>query len=247
MLKQVQGIVLKTQDYGETHKIITVFTKESGKITALCRGANKVKSRLSAVSQMFIEAEFLAYFSKGLSTVQQGQMLESYRSIREDIIKTAYATYILELTEKIIEPKQHHLYLYDQLQKTLHFINNHESYMVPLMMYELKLYQIGGFAPVLDHCVNCTRQELPYTFSVQEGGFLCPYCTNNDPYTMNIPKAFTRLLPIFLHTDLERIGTISIKRENELFLRTLLDQYYDQYGGFTLKSKRFLQQIDRLK
>lgn len=247
MLNQMEGIVLKSRDYGETHKIITIFTKQLGILSALCRGANKPKSQLTAVTQNFIVATFLINVTKGLSTVRQGQIKASHRHIREDIIKTAYTAYIIELTDKILEARNPEPLLYDQLQKTLQHIDQGEQYTIPVIMYELKMYQAGGFAPVLDYCVHCTRQQPPYTFSVQEGGFLCPHCSGIDIYTMTIPHAFSKILPILLHAGLEKIGNISVKKENEQLLRQLLDQYYDQYGGFALKSKRFLSQIDRLQ
>jgi DNA repair protein RecO (recombination protein O) len=246
MLRRLEGIVLKERDYSETHKIITIFTKEQGKITAISKGANKPKSRLSAISQPFIKADFLIFLTKGLSTIQQGEMMDSFRHIREDIIKTAYAAYLVELTEKIMESNQRDPYLYQQLSSTFTWINENGAYMIPVIMYELKMYQKGGFAPVVDRCVNCGRNELPYTFSIREGGFLCPHCTSIDHYTIQIPPAFSKLLSLFIAVPIENIGNITIKKENELLLRKLLDAYYDQYGGFSLKSKRFLAQIDRL-
>src|SRR5699024_2308096 len=132
-------------------------------------------------------------------------------------------------------------------QKTLQYINTHEHYAIPVIMYELKMYQAGGFASVVDYCVRCTRQEPPYTFSVQEGGFLCPNCSSSDIYAVQIPQAFSKILPILIHVGLERICIIFINRYNELLLRNLLDQYYDQFDGFSLKSIRFLNQIDRLQ
>jgi len=246
MLTSMEGIVLKTQNYGETHKIITILTKQQGKISAICRGANKTKSRLNAVAQPFIKATFLIYVTKGLSTVQQGEIENSFRYIREDIIKTAYAAYIMELTDKIIEAKHPDKLVYSQLDQTLEWINAKTDYMIPVMMYELKLFQKGGFAPIVDRCVNCGRQEIPYTFSVREGGLLCPHCTVMDSYAKNLPPSFPKLLTIFKEVALDRVGNISVKKENQQLLRLLLDEYYDQYGGFNLKSKRFLAQIDRL-
>ena len=247
MLNQMEGIVLKSRDYGETHKIITIFTKKLGILTALCRGANKPKSKLTAVTQNFVEADFLIYLTKGLSTVEQGQITASYRHIREDIIKTAYTAYLIELTEKVLEPRKPEPFLYDQLQKTLAFIDSYDDYMIPVIMYELKIYQAGGFAPVLDYCVNCTRQMPPYTFSVQEGGFLCPKCSEKDPFAAVLPHAFSKVMPVLQQAGLEQIGNIAVKKTNQRLLRDLLDQYYDTYGGFALKSRRFLQQIDRLQ
>src|SRR5699024_9782139 len=127
MLNQMEGIVLKTRDYGETHKIITIFTKKLGIISAICRGANKPKSN-------FIEANLLNYVTKGISTEQQEQNLASNRNIREDINKTAYTAYIIELTDKILETRSPQPLLYDQLQKTLQYINTHEHYAIPVIM-----------------------------------------------------------------------------------------------------------------
>src|SRR5690625_7274615 len=82
----------------QTNKIIKNYNKKLRKVSAICKGDNKTKSKLSSLAQPFIKANFFIYLSKGLSTVQQGEIIESFRSIREDIIKTAYAAYLVELT-----------------------------------------------------------------------------------------------------------------------------------------------------
>lgn len=247
MLRQIEGIVLKSQDYGETHKIITIFTKDIGKITAIARGANKPKSKLSAVSQVFIKGEFLVYLTKGLGTVQQGQTINSHRYIREDIIKTAYAAYMLELTDKLMDEKTPDLFIYDQLQQTLAWMNEEEAFMIPLLMYEMKLFAKGGFAPVVDSCVNCGRINELTSFSIQEGGVLCQECYSIDSRAVQLPPNLIKILSIFLHVGLERVGNISIKKQNEQLLRAIFSEYYDVYGGFYLKSRKFLQQIDLLQ
>src|SRR5690625_6316993 len=107
----------------------------------MCRRANKTKSKLSSLAQPFIKANFFIYLSKGLSTVQQGEIIESFRSIREDIIKTAYAAYLVELTTLLTEEKEQEPYIYNQLNSTLEWINNESELMVPIFMYELKLFK----------------------------------------------------------------------------------------------------------
>lgn len=246
MLKKIEGIVIKARDYGETHKLLTLYTKDAGKITAICRGANKTKSRLSAVSQPFIKAEYQMYMTKGLSTIQQGEMLQSYRHIREDIVKTAYAALMMELIDKLMDQRNPDVYIYRQLETTMEWLNDHDTYMVPIMMFELKMYRKAGFAPVVSGCAACGNENPPYTFSIREGGFLCPDCSTLDPHRLTIPAAFFKLLPLFLEVGLERIGNISVKPENIQYLRKILDHYYEQHGSYTLKSKRFLAQLDKL-
>ena len=84
MLTKCEGIVLRTNDYGETNKIITLLTREHGKIGVLARGA---KSR-TAACQRFPSRSFMHLLfrkSSGLGTLEQGEMIESMRNIREDL------------------------------------------------------------------------------------------------------------------------------------------------------------------
>lgn len=246
MLYKTVGIILRTRDYGETHKLVTIMTEELGKLTAISRGANRPKSRLSSVSQPFIEGEFLLYVPRGLATLRQGEILSTYRNLRADLTRTAYAAYIAELTDKLLPEKTPDPFLYGELKRTLDWINNEEVFEIPVMMYEMKLFEKGGFAPIVDYCVNCQAMQGPYVFSIQEGGSLCSRCASIDEYAIKLEQPLFRILSIFQQVALARVGNIKVKQENIKLLRRLFDQYYDKYGGFTLKSKKFLMEIDKL-
>src|SRR5699024_4077047 len=155
------GVILRTQDYGETHKIVAIFSKKIGRISAIARGAKKPKSKMASVTQPFIEGQFLVYISSGLSTIRQAEIIDSNRKIREDFIKTVYASYIAELTNQILGEKVQEPFIYDQFVHTLKRINATADPRIPVLMYELKLYQKAGYAPILDRCVNCgSKQNL---------------------------------------------------------------------------------------
>ncbi|WP_068674327.1 DNA repair protein RecO [Oceanobacillus sp. Castelsardo] len=247
MLEKINGIVMKSRDYGETHKIVTIFSKKFGKITALARGAKKPKSRMAAVTQPFIFAQFFIYMSKGLSTIQQGEIINSNRIIREDIIKTAYTAYIMELTDKLLEDRNSEAYIFEQLQHTMDYIAGNENCEIPVIMYEMKLYKIGGFAPKVDSCVNCGKKEELVVFSIKEGGILCSRCRHVDLDSTFLPTPLPKLLYIFSEIGLERVNNISVKDENKNIVRQILDSYYDHYGGYYIKARKFLNQIDLLK
>lgn len=247
MLEKIDGLIIRTQDYGESHKLVTIISKKLGKFTALARGAKKPKSRMAAVTQPFIYARLFVYVNSGLSTIQQGEMIYSFRAIREDIIKTAYAAYVTELTDKLMETKSPDVYLFDELYQTMSWIEEYEDADIPLMMYELKLFHKGGFAPTVDQCSNCGGKETPFAFSIAEGGFLCRRCMNLDPQAVMLPNAAAKLLNICSNVALSQVGTISVKPENKKLLRDILDAYYDQYGGYYLRSRKFLNQLDKLR
>ncbi|TKI95195.1 DNA repair protein RecO, partial [Bacillus wiedmannii] len=106
MFQKVEGIVIRTTDYGETNKIVTIFSRELGKVSAMARGAKKPKSRLASVSQLMTHGNFLIQMGSGLGTLQQGEIISTMKEIREDIFLTAYASFIVELTDKATEDKK---------------------------------------------------------------------------------------------------------------------------------------------
>lgn len=252
MLENIKGVVLKTQAYGETHKIISVFSKKLGKFSGIARGANRPKSKMAAVTQPFIYGNYLVYVSRGLSTIQQGEILDSLRNIRADIIKTAYVAYILELTDRLIEEKRPQTFLYEQFFQSLQWINTFngdESYLeIPTMMYELKLFADAGFAPVVEHCVSCQQTKDYYrAFSIQHGGLLCEGCLTKDQAPIYLSANVGKLFHLLKHLRIERLGNLSIQKKNIMLMRKIIDAYYDTYGSFYIKSRNFLKQLDHLK
>lgn len=105
MLNKWEGIVLKSMPYGESNKIVTLYTREAGKMTAMARGAKKPASRLSAVTQTFTYGYYLLRTGRGMGTLEQGEPIDSMRHIREDLEATAYASYIVELIDRLTDDR----------------------------------------------------------------------------------------------------------------------------------------------
>lgn len=247
MFQKIEGFILKTQDYGETHKIVTLLTREMGKFGAIARGAKKTRSRMAAITQPFIHGSFLVQSGKGLGTIQQGEVIHSYRKIREDIFLTAYASYIVEMTDKLTEQRKYYPGLLEELLETMSRMESGQDAEVLTNMYEWKMYEVAGFSPVVKHCVRCGNPQPYAAFSIQEGGLLCSRCQHHDIHAIPISEKIAKLLQIFSMVHIAQVGEISIKENNKKIIRKIMDEYYEQYGGFHLKSKRFLQQMDKLK
>ncbi|SDI94727.1 DNA repair protein RecO [Salimicrobium halophilum] len=245
MLEKVEGVVIRTSDYGETHKIITLWTREKGKISVIARGAKKPKSRMSSVTQPFIYGNYLIYIGKGMGSMSQGEVIDSFRSVREDIVKAGYSSFACELADKLLEEREPDPFLFEQLLTTITYIDEGRDPDIVTMIFELKIYRKAGFAPVLSRCINCGREEGPFAFSVREGGYLCGRCKYLDSSAYPLSERFGKLLPLLAEMDVKRLGNVSMKKENKEKLRQLLDQYYEQYGGYFLKSRKFLKQLDR--
>ncbi|PEA56413.1 DNA repair protein RecO [Bacillus pseudomycoides] len=247
MFQKIEGIVIRTIDYGETNKIVTIFSRELGKVSAMARGAKKPKSRLASISQLLTHGHFLIQMGSGLGTLQQGEIISSMREIREDLFLTAYASFIVELTDKATEEKKHNPYLFEMLYQTLHYMSEGVDPEILALIYQTKMLPVLGLNPYFDTCAICHQSTDFVAFSIREGGFLCKYHAEQDPYRISISEAIHKLLRLFYHFDLARLGSVSVKAETKKQMRIVLNMYYDEYCGIYLKSRRFLDQLDKFQ
>lgn len=153
--------------------------------------------------------------------MQQGEILSSMRLIREDIFLTAYASYILELTDKSTEEKKSNPYHFELLLQILKFMNEGYDLDILTNIYEMKMLNSLGLYPELNHCTICGNTDGHFSFSIREGGFICHRCIEKDPYALKISSATAKLLRLFYYFDLSRLGNISVKPDTKAELKKL--------------------------
>ncbi|MGD7044009.1 DNA repair protein RecO [Jeotgalibacillus proteolyticus] len=247
MLQKCEGIVVRTSDYGESDKIVTIYSREFGKFAVMARGAKKANSRLSSISQLFTYAYFLFRKGNGMGSLQQGDLVASQRGIKEDLFKSAYAAYMVELLDKAVEDRKTNPYLFELLAQSLSYLNEGYDEEVICLIFEMKLLPVFGVQPVLDRCAHCGETEGHFSFSIRENGLLCHRCWSNDSYALKITPQTVRLLKLFYFLDLNRLGSVSLQEQTKKELRLVIRTYYDEYVGVFIKSKSFLEQLDRMK
>lgn len=247
MLQKVEGIVIRSTDYGEANKILTLYTREFGKIAVMARGAKRPKSRLSSISQIFCYGQFVFQKTSGIGVLNQGEIIRSLKSLRADIFLTAYAAYIVELLDKLTEQNERNPFLFELTLQILKYIDDGHDYEILTRLFEVKMIRVAGIGIYLDGCSICGAQDGDFSFSVKEGGFLCHRCSHIDNKTIQISAASAKLLRLFYYFDLNRLGNITVKQETKDQLKQVLETYYDEYSGLNLKTKRFLNQLNKME
>lgn len=225
---------------------MTIFSREKGKVGAVARGAKKPNSRLASVSQPFTYGYYLCTLGTGLGTVQQGEIIDSFRHIKEDLTKTAYTAYILELLDKGTDERVTNPFLFELALSTLRYLSDEYDPSIIKNIFEMKMLNVLGLRPHLDVCASCGNPEGPYGFSLKEGGILCMNCQHLDPYLLKVSQATIKLLRLFYYLDISRIGSINVKEQTKKELNQCISSYYDEYSGLFLKSKKFLEQLEKI-
>ncbi|SMO50179.1 DNA repair protein RecO [Melghirimyces algeriensis] len=243
MLKKWEGVVLRTRDYGESNKVVTLFTREEGKLTAVARGAKKTKSRLGSVTQPFVSAHFLCFSGTGMATISQADILESHYPLRTDLILTSYASYFTEFLDKLTDERERAPMLYDLLLSTFQMLVNRVDPDILARIFELHVLETAGYRPGLDACMSCAKSELPVKFSVRRGGFLCLNCADQDPHAFPLSSQSARILKTLQRITPERLGNIQVKEETKQQLEKVVRSFIDEYVDVRFKSRDFLEHI----
>ncbi|GGE47103.1 DNA repair protein RecO [Pullulanibacillus camelliae] len=246
MLHKVEGIVIHTTDYGETNKIVTLYTKELGKVGVMARGAKKPRSKLSAGSQFLTYGLYLFTKGKGLGTLQQADPIDPFRYIKADIEKMAYASYIVDVIHKLSDKDVHFAAIYQWVYHLLKYMDEGLDPQVLTFIYEIKMLPVLGIEAEVDRCVRCGQAEEGVAFSVSQGGILCQRCHSSDPNALPLSSTSAKLLRMFKHIQVDRIGKIALKEETKQQIKTVIDAYYEAYSGLNLKTKRFIDQLQGL-
>ena len=179
MHKKIEGIVIGEYPFEESSKIIKVFTKD-GVIDIIAKGAKKLKSPFFSVTTKLSLGVFnITYKENGLSKLVDADILNDYRNIKKDIVKTSYATYITELIDKVYK-HENNVNLYDLYIQGLCKISDGYDPMIIVDILRLKLLDYLGIKPIIDRCVECSNTTDIITISSYYGGYICKNCLKNE-------------------------------------------------------------------
>lgn len=249
MILRVEGIVIRAVDYGEGNRILHVLTKEAGKISMMARGAKKVKSRFSAISQPFTYGEFVIFRSSShaMGTINSAELIRSHQRLREELLLSAYAAYVAELTNRIVEEGEHVPHIFAQLAAAFAAMEDGKDVAVITNVYEMNMLEAAGFMPQLHACVSCgNSDEELQLLSGALGGAVCQRCRNHDPQVIEISSRALQLLRTIQRLDLRRLGTVNISQEVKQEMKQFIRAAMDAHLQVRWKSRDFIDQLAEL-
>jgi len=181
---KTDGIVIKEVSTGDADKVITIFSREKGKISCLVKGAKKPTSRYIGGTQFLCYTSFTLFKGKGLYIVNACDLIDCFYNIRDDIYKLTYASYIADIIIDVVQENQPLTDLLNLFLDTLNMLSNSGRNMsLMVSIFELKLICIAGYTPYYQQC-TCCHSSLDclsckqYWFSFNRCGLVCDKCKN---------------------------------------------------------------------
>jgi DNA repair protein RecO (recombination protein O) len=178
---KTEAVVLSKLNYGDTSLIVSLFTKDLGKISAILKGARSPKSKLGMkVDPLnYIEVVFYNKSTRELQIISSADIIQHYARIKADFEKLKYAHSLIELTKKLTPEHEQNLRLFNGIIKILSLLeSSEESPNLIFARFFLFFLDEIGYQVQLDKCISCGRSDLEglnlsYNFS---SGLLCDQC-----------------------------------------------------------------------
>jgi DNA repair protein RecO (recombination protein O) len=211
-------------DLGEADRIVTLFSRDEGKIRAVAKGARRTTSRSAGHLEPFTLTDVLFAVGRELDVISQADTLEAFRTIREDLQLTTHAYYLAELVDLLTEDHFENRAVFDTLVDGLHALGEKAADVkLVLIIFHLKLLDALGYRPELRECVSCRAVIEPDRnhFSALVGGVLCPACGHNEATARDLGTSALKLLRFLQLTRGEQAVNVPphVCREAEALLR----------------------------
>ena len=238
------GIVINSKPYKDSDALVTIFTKEYGKMTLVAKGVKKIKSKNASAVQTITLSEFTFIPRVGLSTLIKATPTNFFRYIKEDIILETYASYMMEFVLKNEEDNHPSSIIYDTLLYSLECLENGYNYKLVYLLYNAFILKVVVSPLQVDGCCYCGKADQIVGISYSGGGFVCLDCIGeyDQRKDKDVLKAF-RHINKYQIKDIDKINI----EENILDeLIEIMDYFIEEYTGILFKTKKFIKQLSKL-
>lgn len=226
MYLTIQAIVLRVTDYNDRDALLTVLSRNHGKLTIKARGLRRKNSPLIAPCQLLAFGEFTLFEYKGQYTINEAHSLELFTALRRDLTKLSLGTYFAQVADLISQEDLPNPELQSLLLNCLYALSKlNESERKIKAVFELRAATLAGYMPDLFGCHICGSQN-PNRFDLSEGMLECRSCRSmGGGIRMPVTPGVLEAMRYICLCDPKRLFSFDIGLENLLKLADLTEAY----------------------
>jgi DNA repair protein RecO (recombination protein O) len=207
-----KGIVLRSIRYGEADRILDLYTRDAGLVSAIAKGIRRTKSRFGARLEPLSCVDFVAYHGRTLDTVTQAEVLRSFRGVREDLARFEAAAGMVGSVRALSGGDEADRRIFNLLYNGLDALEERDSgFEAVEAAFGLKLSILAGYAPQLDTCLSCEANldqlAEPLYFAPNFGGVLCSDCRSQAGDSFPLPPGTLERLHALIEQPIREAPT----------------------------------------
>lgn len=248
-LYKTEGIVLHRNELGEADRIITYYTRDYGKVRAVAKGVRRSKSSQAGPTQLFTYADLIIYRGKSLDRLSQVYTKETFNKIKEELVRMAYGTYILDLVKAITVEDDPNEAMFVLLLKTLYLLSEVNDLEFITRIFELRTMSLMGFKPHLNSCQFCSTvlSHGKIKFHPGSGGLVCDECTSKaQGRIIEMSRGTLEIMKRFLDFNYQQLMKLKLPDYARQELEVVMEPFIQYHLDRKLKSLDFLKSIKRI-
>jgi DNA repair protein RecO (recombination protein O) len=245
-----EGLLLRAVDFGESDRIVHLLTPDTGRITAIAKGARRSVKRFGGTLDLFNQLHVQLVVKPGgaMARLEQTRLLHSFEGLRTRPRAFALGCYLLELLDRLAPEggaRADLAHLFGFALRALATLERREPDARLRTLLELCTLDALGLRPELRLCVRCSKEvEGPAVgFSIPDGGPVCVACCAGATDLLSIHLGTLRALEQGVRLGVERVDRLALAPAALEEARRVLSRFERFHVGVELRSQRFLEQV----
>ncbi|MFB3131184.1 MAG: DNA repair protein RecO [Rhodothermales bacterium] len=246
MIIRTEAIVLRAMKYRETSQIVTLFTREKGKMAVLAKGARLLKSRFGSSLQPMSYTQVVFYHkpTRGLQTLSESAHVQFFHGISRNLEKISIGLRIVELIYALMPEEQQHPQVFNLLVEVLARLDEADAHAINLLPYfQMRLGMMLGFAPDIDRDMVEHLPDEGGVLALDTGAILLPDATPRAAHRAG--RTALRAFAILARADLDTVMRMRLDADTRREVNALVEDFlrYHVEDAYPSRSDKIIGQL----
>jgi DNA repair protein RecO (recombination protein O) len=187
-----ESFILRKNIYGEADCILSIFTRDYGKITGFARNAKKSSRRFGGRLEPFIHLRISFRNRSGrMNLVEDCETISVFSCFMQNVHLFALGSFIMENIEILVPEEEPNEKAFSLLVDTFSSLDTGSSALPELLRFQLAILKLSGLMPNFHSCAECGRAiGERSSFSIKKGGFICSSCNSSKTSGLVLSRGF---------------------------------------------------------
>ena len=242
-----EAIILSYTPLGEADLLVTMYTRDQGKVRAVGKGARRLTSKLVGHLEPLTVVKMSMAHGRSMDIISQAEVIRSFSKLKEDLMGITKGLYLAELVDGFGSEDQANPALYHLALNSLHAIAQNPDSELPLRYFELRLLMVSGLMPELYHCVECRQSLKPgaHRFSPNVGGVICLDCNPEEARMRPLSVRALKVLRLFHRGTPAQAHQLRMDPALAQELKTLLASAVSYWLEREIRSNSLIEHLQR--
>jgi DNA repair protein RecO (recombination protein O) len=244
-LEKSTAIIIRQADFSESSRVVTMYTRNFGKLATLAKGAKRLKGPFEAALDLLAicEVVFIRKSSSGLDILTEAKLRQRFKPRAGELGALYAGYYIAELLDALNEDYDPHPVLFDEAAAALERLADDSPLDISVLRFELVILREIGQLPTFDFCACCGDRvgSVPhYSYQVSQGTLICQNCFGEEVPRCLVSSGAAAAMHILAGGTAQTTKNLLISPSQMRELRAVVNSSIAQILGRKPKTLRYL-------